>query len=72
MKKIVFMFAIAAAFFMTNAGRPEAQEHKGPKLEVAQDNYELGKVVQGAEAAHTFEIRNTGDEPLVVERVQTS
>jgi len=47
-----------------------AQEFKGPKIEVKGDRYDFGKVVQGTPATHTFEVRNTGNEPLVIERVQ--
>ncbi len=72
MKKVVFMFAIAAALITMNVSQPAAQEHAGPKLEVKQDNYDFGKIVQGTAAVHTFEIRNIGDGTLVIERVQTS
>jgi hypothetical protein len=54
------------------AGTLSAQELKGPRIEVKQEQYDIGNVVQGTPAAHVFEIRNKGTEPLMIERVQPS
>jgi hypothetical protein len=54
------------------AGTLSAQELKGPRIEVKQEKYDIGNVVQGTPAEHVFQIRNTGTEPLVIERVQPS
>ena len=71
MKKPLFLFGlmIAAALF---AGILSAQEFKGPKLVAAEIKYDFGKVVQGTVASHVFEIRNAGDEPLIIDRVVPS
>ncbi len=74
MKKTVF--ALVAIAVVTGSalgsGALAQEERKGPKIEVKEERYNFGKVTQGEEAVHVFEIRNAGDEPLVIERVQTS
>lgn len=52
------------------AGLLPAQEVKGPRIEVKEMRYDLGKVVQGVQASHVFEVRNVGSEILVIDRVQ--
>jgi hypothetical protein len=49
-----------------------AQEYKGPKVLVDQLKYHFGKVVQGEQAEHVFELRSAGQEALVIDRIQTS
>jgi hypothetical protein len=71
MKKIL----ITVAFFMASvmfAGHLPAEQVKGPKLEAAEVNYDFGKVIEGAQASHVFEIRNVGNEPLIIDRVVPS
>jgi hypothetical protein len=40
-----------------------------PAKEVQHD---FGKIVQGTTVSHVFEVRNTGSEPLVIDRVVPS
>ncbi len=54
------------------AGALAAQELKGPRIEVNQERYAMGSIVQGKQAEHVFEVRNAGNEPLVIERLQPS
>ncbi len=54
------------------AGILSAQEASGPRIEVAQERYDMGSIAQGEQAVHVFEIRNAGDAPLVIESVQPS
>ncbi len=49
-----------------------AQEVRGPRIEVKQERYDMGSVVQGKPAEHIFEIRNAGTELLVIEGLQPS
>ncbi len=63
--------AALALFFFFAAVLP-AQELKGPRIEVKQEHYDMGKIAQGTMAVHVFEVRNTGDAPLVIERLQPS
>ena len=61
-----------AFFFLLLVGTLLAQELKGPRIEVKQEQYAMGSIAQGNQAAHVFEVRNTGTEPLMIERVQPS
>jgi hypothetical protein len=49
-----------------------AQDHTGPKALVDQLKYHFGKVVQGEQAEHVFELRSVGKEALVIDRIQSS
>jgi hypothetical protein len=62
----------AMVLFLLFAGTLSAQELKGPRIEVKQEQYSVGTVVQGEQAVHVFEVRNAGTEPLMIERVQPS
>ncbi len=68
MKKTVLPALAIALFF--GSGIVQAQDYKGPRMAVGGQTYDLGKVPQGTQASHVFEIRNSGTEPLVIERVQ--
>jgi len=72
MKQQVFaiMLAAAAAGFLTQP--LWAQEQKGPQIELKEATYDFGKVVEGAKLQHVFEVRNTGDAALDIERIQPS
>lgn len=61
-----------ALYFLLLAGTLSAQEPKGPRIEVKQEQYAMGSIAQGKQAAHVFEVRNAGAEPLMIERVQPS
>ncbi len=71
MKKITAV-AIWLALLLIVGSTLTAQENRGPKITVDEARYDLGKVVQGTQATHTFEVRNTGNEPLVIDHVQPS
>ncbi len=59
-------------FLLLLAGTLSAQELKGPRIEVKQEQYAMGSVAQGEQAVHVFEVRSAGTEPLMIERVQPS
>lgn len=59
-------------FLLLVAGTLPAQELKGPRIEVKQEQYALGSIAQGEQAVHVFEVRNAGTEALMIERVQPS
>lgn len=68
---------IMAAVFLVLAGGAlngvrAAEEQKGPRIEFQQDRHDAGKVRQGEQAVHVFEFTNTGDEVLVINKVETS
>jgi len=54
------------------AGTLLAQEPGVPRIEVKEMRHDFGKVVQGEQVSHVFEIRSAGSGTLVIERVQTS
>jgi hypothetical protein len=49
-----------------------ARESNGPRIEVRESRHDFGKVVRGARVVHSFEVRNAGNEPLVIDRVTAS
>lgn len=71
MKKILvpIFFLIV---FMVFAGHLPAKQVRGPKLEAAEIKYDFGKVIEGSQASHVFEIRNVGDDLLIIDRVVPS
>ena len=69
--KRFFLLVVALAAFVS-AGVLSAEEQGGPVIEVKTDKYDFGKVVEGTQAVHIFDIRNIGTEPLVIEKVQSS
>ena len=49
-----------------------AEQPQGPRIGIAEERVDLGRVVQGTRAEHLFGIRNEGDEALVIEQIKTS
>ena len=43
----------------------------GPQIFVPADRFEFESVVDGSYVTHEFTVRNTGDAPLIIERVRT-
>lgn len=70
MKKTFLLFLPLIALFF--AGSLPAQQSKGPIIEVKDEKFDFGKVVQGTQAVHIFEVRNAGTEPLIIEQVKPS
>jgi uncharacterized membrane protein len=66
------MMGIVVLLAVVFAGPAAAQEVKGPKIAVKEISHDFGKVTQGTQASHVFEVSNAGTEPLIIERVQTS
>lgn len=61
------MMAIAA---LAIASAGFAVDRQGPRISVKDSNFNFGTVRQGTQPEHIFEIKNVGDEILVIERVQ--
>jgi hypothetical protein len=70
MKRIVFISMVMAGLLC--AGPLVALDNKGPKIEVKEMRHDFGKVVQGTTAEYVLEIKNAGNEQLVIEKVQPS
>ncbi len=71
MKKILVSVGLIFAFSVI-VGHLPAQVVNGPKLATMEIKHDFGKVVQGTQAFHVFEIRNVGNEPLIIDRVVPS
>jgi hypothetical protein len=71
MKKILVPIGFFIVFVVM-AGHLHAQDVKGPKISAVEIKYDFGEVVQGTQASHVFEVRNVGDEPLIIDRVVPS
>ncbi len=54
------------------AGVLPAQDVKGPMIVAKEVQHDFGKVVQGKQVSHVFEVRNAGTEPLIIDRVVSS
>jgi len=63
---------LAVVVMLVAASLLPAEEIKGPKIFAKEIKFDFGKVVQGSEATHVFELLNKGSEPLVIERVVPS
>ena len=65
-REIVLVTALVAVL----AAAAFAAERQGPRIYVPEGRFDLGTVEQGAVPEHVFEIRNLGDEVLVIGQVQ--
>jgi hypothetical protein len=68
-RQLILALVICIAAFGSMAS---AQDVKGPKIVVKEMQHNLGKVVQGRQADYVFEVRNAGNEPLIIDRVVPS
>ena len=81
MKKILLTFAIAA---ITAGGAvaqqqpkkqptaPQAQAKAGPVITFEEAEYNFGDITQGDVVEHTFTFKNTGTQPLVIDRIDVT
>ena len=65
--RAIMFAAVAAVFFSQSL---PAQGLKGPQIEIKVATYYFGKVVEGAKLKHVFEVGNTGDAALEIQRIQ--
>jgi len=70
MKRIVLMSMILVG--LVCAGPVAALDYTGPRIEIKEMRYDMGKVDQGAQVSQIFEVKNVGSEQLVIEKVQGS
>ena len=70
MKKTLIGIVLLTA--VVSVGLSAAQEVKAPKISAREVKYDFGKVVQGTQVSHVFEITNSGNDTLIIEQVQTS
>lgn len=63
---------VLLTILMFSAPQAFAADIQGPRIYVAEPRHDLGMVKEGDMPEHAFEIRNVGDEPLIIQRVQPS
>ncbi len=73
-KRVLRTFCVfATAFSLNNAPAQETQESlKGPKIQLVENNYDFGTVLQGPAVKHIFKFKNAGTDTLRIEQVKTS
>ncbi|MFA5073729.1 MAG: DUF1573 domain-containing protein [Nitrospirota bacterium] len=49
-----------------------AEEAKEPKISFKEIRHDFGTVFQGTTARHVFEVRNTGSQTLIIDRIAPS
>ncbi len=69
MKYATIFFLIISIFIPVSA---LAQEKTGPNMVIAEPVFDAGRVDQGTTVTHDFIVRNTGDEALLITRVDTA
>jgi hypothetical protein len=72
MNRCLLVLIMIVSAFGADCSILSVREHTGPKIDIKEEQYDLGKVVQGQQAVHVFEFRNAGDEVLVIQKVLTS
>lgn len=65
------LFALLTACLSSGVLTAQA-ETKLPRLQVDQSIFDFGKVMQGTQVVHDFTLRNVGDAPLEIDKVQPS
>ena len=70
MKRIVLMSMVMVGLLYS--GPLAALDYNGPRIEIKELRYDLGKVAQGTQVSQIFEVKNVGSEQLIIEKVQTS
>ena len=61
-----------SVILLTGTGVVTALEQQGPRIEIRELQHDFGRVAQGTQAAHVFEVRSVGSEALVIEKVTSS
>ena len=74
MKRLRFALCIAAWCFCALYGSQAclAQKPSGPQISFKEKNHDFKLVDEGKILEHTFVISNTGDQPLIIEKVSPS
>jgi len=76
MKRAIILVMMTAGLLC--AGPLKALENKapivpesiGPKIEIKDLRHDFGKISKGTKLTHTFEVKNVGNEQLIIQKVQ--
>lgn len=69
MKKLSTLFLLLSAFIFVGAQEPPASDEV---LKLKQSEHDFGKIPQGKPVYFSFEVTNSGSEPLKLDNVQAS
>jgi hypothetical protein len=68
----VIRFIMAALSLIAAVPAVHAADSPGPRIQVTESRFDFGTVNEGDVPEHVFEIRNIGNEILVIEKVRPS
>ncbi|MHB8843198.1 MAG: DUF1573 domain-containing protein [Nitrospirota bacterium] len=69
MRSVMAVLFIILALFGSPASA-FAGDPPGPRIHVGEGRFDFGTVAAGSQPEHIFEIKNTGDEVLEIQKVQ--
>ena len=69
MQKSLHIF-IVFLFFCALLAASQAGHAAGPRMVIEQKSFDFKEVNEGSVVAHSFKVRNTGDEPLQIRKVR--
>lgn len=76
MKKVASSIALLVFVVATAQGQGASKTQSGtingPRIEIQPESHDFGKVEQNLKLVKDFEVRNIGDEDLVITRISTS
>lgn len=68
---LVLMVALAPVSFAAGIGAAQSSD-PAPKITVRETVFDFGTLLEGQKAVHKFTIENTGNAPLVIEKIKTT
>lgn len=63
---------VVAAAFGQAAKKNESGTVNGPRIEIQPESHDFGKVEQNLKLVKEFDVKNVGDEDLIINRISTS
>lgn len=73
MKKVLFIAAMAIGFaFGANAQTTPAENPNQADIQFDKETHDFGTVPQGTPVTYSFEVKNTGKEPLIITSASAS
>ncbi len=72
MKRFCLAVTIILAAAGLYPGLLRAHDNPGPKIAAKELTFNAGQVASGTAVDHVFEVRNAGNEPLIIDRVVPS
>ena len=70
MQKPIHIFILMFFFFCALLVAPQAGHAAGPQMVIDEKYFDFKEVNEGSVVAHSFKVRNTGDEPLQIRKVR--